>query len=125
MHAPVFETAVASVGVTTLLGSTPTRLYLFGQAPQPVTLPYAVWQQVSGSPYNHLTSIPRVDRYTTQIDVYGASVDSVRGAAEALRDAFEPVAKIENWRGESRDATTQNYRYGFDVVWNVLRESVT
>lgn len=125
MHAPVFETASASVGVTTLLGSTPTRLYLFGQAPQPVTLPYAVWQQVSGSPYNQLHTIATVDRYTTQIDVYGATVDSVRGVAEALRDAFEPVAYVVSWRGESKDQTTQHFRLGFDVEWHVPRDSVT
>lgn len=125
MFPPVFATAVANAAVTSKLGTSPTRLFLFGEAPQVVTKPYAVWQTVSGGPYNYLKTLPDVDRYTVQIDVYGDTVSSVRDAAEALRDAFEPVAYVVSWRGESRDTQTQNYRYSFDIEWHVAREAST
>jgi hypothetical protein len=121
MYPPIFARAVASSAVTTLLGATPTRFYLFGEAPQTVAKPYAVWQQVSGSPYNQLADVPQVDRFTTQVDVYADTASAARAAAEALRDAFEPTAYVVSWRGESRDTTTQNFRIGFDVEWHVPR----
>lgn len=121
MFAPVFATAVASGAVTALLGTAPTRLYLFGEAPQDVAKPYAVWQSVSGAPANYLGTLPDVDRFTVQIDVYATTASSARSVAQALRDAFEPVAYVVSWRGESRDATTKNYRYSFDVEFHVER----
>lgn len=121
MYPPVFATAVASVDVLALLGSNPTRLYLFGQATQNTPRPYAVWQMVTGTPGNHLQGLPQYDRYTTQIDVYADTAQAARDAAEVLRDAFEPVAYVTSWRGESRDQATQRYRYSFDVEWHVQR----
>lgn len=121
MFPPVFSRAVASSGVTALLGTAPTRLYLFGEAPQGVAKPYAVWQQVSGSPYNQLAGVPQGDRYTAQIDVYATTASSARAVAQALRNAYEPAAYVVSWRGESRDPSTQNYRYSFDVEFHVQR----
>ncbi|MGL4711664.1 MAG: tail completion protein gp17, partial [Shewanella sp.] len=47
--APIFVVCRASTAVTDLLGTNPTRLYPFGQAPQNVAKPYAVWQVIGGS----------------------------------------------------------------------------
>jgi hypothetical protein len=121
MFPPLFARAAASGAVTSLLGTNPTRLYLFGEAPQNVVKPYAVWQIVGGYPYNYLNGVPTMDFFRTQVDVYGATASSALAAAQALRDAFEPVAHVVSWRGELRDATTQNYRYSFDVEWHVAR----
>lgn len=121
MFPPVFSTSAASPAVTALLGSNPTRLYMFGEAPQNVTKPYAVWQTVSGYPYNKLNAAPGCDHYTIQIDVYALTASSVRAVAQALRDAIEPHAYVVQWSGESKDVATGTYRYSFDVDWHVLR----
>jgi len=63
MFPPVFSTAVAASAVTALLGTNPTRLYLFGEAPQGVAKPYAVWQTVAGSPENYLGTLPDIDHW--------------------------------------------------------------
>jgi hypothetical protein len=115
MFPPVFELAVASTAVKTALGENPCRLFLFGEAPQNTTTPYAVWQTIAGTPENYLGNLPDADSYTVQVDVYGRSAQQVRDAAKALRDAYEPVAHIVRWGGESRDERTTHYRYSFDV----------
>jgi len=121
MFPPIFQVCAADATVTGLLGATPTRLYLFSQAPQEPVLPYAVWQLISGSPYNHLTCPPDADIFTVQVDSYATTATEARQVAEALRDAIQASAMVVSWNGESRDAETQNYRYSFDVEWHVLR----
>lgn len=121
MNPPIFQVCAAAAGVTALLGTGPTRLFPFGNAPQGVTLPYAVWQMVSGSPENYLGEVPDIDQYTIQIDVYANRGSTARQVAEALRDAIEPQAHIVGWNGESTDPDTGHKRYGFDVEWHVPR----
>lgn len=121
MFPPVFATCYASATVKALIGTTPCRLYPYGDAPQGVTKPYAVWQLVTGVPENYLGQVPDIDSYTTQIDVYALTSDSARAVATALRNAIEPVAHVVRWGGESRDYETQNYRISFDVDWFVER----
>lgn len=121
MIPPVFPPAYASAAVKALMGTSPCRLFPFGEAPQGVALPYAVWQIVGGGPENYLCQIPDIDDYTTQVDVYADTASAARAAADALRDAFEPVAYITRWGGELRDAETGHYRVTFDVEWMVSR----
>ncbi|MEW6462933.1 MAG: DUF3168 domain-containing protein, partial [Pseudomonadota bacterium] len=99
MFAPIFKVCSASSQVTALLGAAPTRLYPFGEAPQGVTYPYAVWQSVGGAPENFLAGRPDADNYTTQVDVYAESAASAREVAKALRDAVELDAYVVAWRG--------------------------
>jgi len=120
-YPPIFEVCAADGAVTALLGSNPTRLYLFGEAPQNVVSPYAVWQSIGGNPENYLGNVPDVDRHSLQIDVYGNSANDVRSVVESLRDAIEPVAYVTGWRGEARDTETKKYRASFDVDWIVKR----
>jgi hypothetical protein len=123
MFPPIFSVCSQDNTVKSLLGSNPVRLFPFGDAPQKnKTLPYAVWQSVSGSPDNYLGDIPDADSYTTQIDIYGKTGESVREVAKALRDVLEPVAYIVAWRTEARDIETMNYRFSFDVDWIVKRD---
>ena len=121
MYPPIFQVAAADPGVTALLGAAPTRLYPFGEAPQGVTYPYAVWQSAGGAPENFLAGRPDADSYTTQVDVYADTADSARKVAKALRDAVELVAHVVAWRGDSRDPETKKYRFSFDVAWIVRR----
>lgn len=123
MFPPVFQVATSDSDVLALLGSKPTRLFLFGEATQNTVKPYAVWQLVSGSPYNYLNDLPDVDRMTTQIDVYATSVSSARNVAMALRDAFEASREcyVVSWRGETKDVPTNLFRVSFDLEWHVAR----
>jgi len=123
MFPPLFSICSGDSDVQALLGTNPVRLYPFGDAPQKnKTLPYVVWQTVSGSPENYLGDIPDADSYTTQIDIYGKTGDSVRDVARVLRNAIEPFAYIVAWRAEGRDIETMNYRFSFDVDWIINRE---
>ena len=121
MFPPIFQFVAASPAVTALLGTAPVRFWPFGEAPQGATLPYAVWQRVGGTPENYISNVPDADGYSIQVDVYAATGSSARAVAAALRDAIEPHAHIVGWRGESKDAETKHYRFGFDVDWLVQR----
>jgi hypothetical protein len=122
MFPPVFEIASVAVPVQTALGTAPCRLYPFGEAPQGVAVPYAVWQVMPGSaPENYLGQVPDADSWMVQVDVYGVSAATVRAAALALRNAFEPRAHIVRWNGETKNPTTNRYRLSFDVNFITLR----
>lgn len=119
--APIFSICKQDPVVTSLLGESPLRIYLFGLAPQRPVKPYAVWQVIGGQPENYIDESPDIDGFSLQIDVYADSVDSAREAAGAIRHAIEPHCVLTSYRGESRDSETMNYRSGFDVDWLVDR----
>lgn len=121
MYPPVTATMLASSGVTEALGSSPVRVYPAGKAPEGGAVPYAVHQLITGAPENYLGSLPDVDQYTLQFDVYSTTAGDVRRVARVLRDALEPVAHIVRWGGEERDDETGMFRYSFDVDWFVKR----
>ncbi|MGE7096382.1 DUF3168 domain-containing protein [Pseudomonas fulva] len=122
MTPPIFQACAASAAVTALLGSgADLRLYSFGEAPQGVAKPYAVWQLIGGSPDNYLAGRPDVDSARLQVDVYGTTATSARQVRDAIRDAIELRSNITRWGGEGRDPTTKNYRTSFDVDWMVRR----
>lgn len=122
MYPPIFATCYADSAVQNLLGSDPLRLYPFGEnSENNQTAPYAVWQTLSGSPENYIDKAPDIDVWTIQVDVYAATIDSVRDAAEALRDAIQTVAHITFWNGDGRDPDTNLYRFTFTVDWWVTR----
>ena len=117
MYPPIFEVCKADAAVVALLGSNPLRFYPFGEAPQKVAKPYAVWQQVGGAPENYLAGRPDIDGFTLQIDVYAATGASARAVGAALRDSIELRAHVTRWGGESKDEATGRYRLSFDVDW--------
>lgn len=122
MTPPIFQICSQSTAVTTLLGAgSNLRLYSFGEAPEGVIKPYAVWQLVNGAPENYLADRSDADGVTLQIDVYGNTGSSVRQVRDAIRDAIELRANVTRWGGEGRDPTTKNYRSSFDVDWIVRR----
>lgn len=118
MYPPIYQVCTAASSVAALIG---TRLYPFGEAPQGVALPYAVWQTVGGSPENFLGEVPDADTFSIQVDIYAATADSARVVATAIRNAIQTRANITSWNGESRDPETRNYRVGFSVDWIVRR----
>lgn len=122
MTPPIFQICSQSAAVTAQLGAGGNlRLYSFGEAPEGVAKPYAVWQLVNGVPENYLAGRPDADGMTLQVDVYGTTSTSVRQVRDAIRDAIELNAYVTRWGGESRDSVTKNYRAGFDVDWIVPR----
>lgn len=122
MTPPIVQACAQSAAVTALLGlGAGMRLYSFGEAPDGVAKPYAVWQLVSGEPENYLAGRPDADGFTLQVDVYGATGPSARQVRDAIRDAIELQAYVTRWGVEGRDPTTKNYRTSFDVDWIVRR----
>ncbi|MNJ60809.1 hypothetical protein D3C77_565680 [compost metagenome] len=122
MTAPIFQVCSQGAGVTALLGAGANlRLYSFGEAPEGVAKPYAVWQLVNGSPENYMAGRPDADGFTLQVDVYGTTSTSARQVRDAIRDAIELRAYVTRWGAEARDPTTKNYRISFDVDWIVRR----
>ncbi|WP_433766642.1 DUF3168 domain-containing protein [Pseudomonas putida] len=119
--APIFAVCSADAAVRALLGVSPLRLFPFGEAPEGVAKPYAVWQLITGSPENYLAGRPDMDGYTLQVDVYGATGASARAVTEAIVHAIELKANVVSWGGESKDTATNLYRSSFDVDWLVPR----
>lgn len=116
MNPPVFSIAVASPAVLAVLGSAPTRLWPFGQAPQNEARPYAVWQIVAGAPGNSLSCIPKEDLFTVQFDAYAKAVSGARAVAEVLRDAYEASYNpVTSWNGEDWEQATGLWRVSFSV----------
>lgn len=119
---PIFAAVdVPAVQAVLKTGAGPLRFYSFGLAPQDVALPYAVWQNVFGSPENYFGNRPDVDSCGVQVDVYGETASSVLTVAEKLRGALEGVCYITAWRGTSIDPDTSNYRLTFECQWFVDR----
>lgn len=119
--APIFAVCSADTGVRALLGVSPHRLYPFGEAPEGVTKPYAVWQLITGSPENYLAGRPDLDGFTLQVDVYAATASSARSVTDAIASAIELKAYVVRWGGESKDTQTKLYRSSFDIDWLVPR----
>lgn len=122
MTPPIELVCAGDSGVTALIGAgVNLRLYPFGEAPEGVAKPYAVWQLVRGRPENYLAGRPDADGFTLQVDVYGTTSGSVRQVRDAIRDAIELRAYVTRWGGESRDSATKHYRTNFDVDWIIPR----
>jgi hypothetical protein len=121
MPTPIFEVCAAAPGVTALLGVQPTRLFPFGDAPEGMAKPYAVWQLITGSPENFLAGRPDLDSYTLQVDVYAVTAASARAVTVAISEAIELKAHVTRWGGETRDIETKLYRSSFDIDWLVPR----
>ncbi|HEY0290690.1 MAG TPA: DUF3168 domain-containing protein [Pseudomonas sp.] len=128
--APIFAVCAADTSVRAALwwelaplsvGGPHLKLYPFGEAPESVTKPYAVWQLVTGSPENYLSGRPDMDGYTLQVDVYAKTGAIAREVATAISHAIEFSAYVTRWGGETRDVETKLYRSSFDIDWLVPR----
>lgn len=115
--APIFQTLRSKSAVTTVFGSNPVRVFPQGAAPEGVSRPYAVFQQITGSPENYLNQRPDADDSTTQVDVYADTVDVARSAAIVIRDSVEGVSYVSAVREMGRDPDTNLYRVSVDIDW--------
>lgn len=121
MDTPFFQVCKADPTVQALLGGALPRIYPFGEAPEQVVKPYAVYQWIGGSPFNMLNCRPDADQASLQVDVYALTVKSSTDCAEAIRYAIETQSYIVGYRGTDREEETKLYRTSFDVDWLVNR----
>ena len=114
---PLFAICAANAGVTALLGTGPTRLYPFGEAPENVAKPYAVYQVLNGVPENYLGEPPDVDAWNIQIDVYATTDSSANAVQKALRRALETVCHVTRLGRTGTEPSTQLKTTSLDVSW--------
>lgn len=119
MYPPIFELCAAYVPLTALItsGDGTVRFWPFDEAPQKPEVPYCVWQQVGGSPFNYLDRRPNSDSFTAQVDIYGKTAADCLAVAEQVRDAIEGDCHITNWLSNGRDPDTKLYRYTLRSDW--------
>jgi hypothetical protein len=121
MFPPIFEIIAADPAVTALIGTSPTRFFLYGSAPQEVAAPYAIWQTISGRPENYLGNAPNADFVSVRVDVYAETAAQVRDLVAALRAAIQPHAYIVSFSLEGREDQTRLFRAGFDCDWIITQ----
>lgn len=115
---PLFAVCAANAGVTALLGVGATRLYPFGEAPENVATPYAVFQVLNGVPENYLGEPPDIDQWNIQIDVYATSVNSAEAVQSALRRALETVCHVTRLGRTGTEPSTQLKNTSLDISWH-------
>lgn len=121
MTAPIFSVLMQSPDVMQLLGPTILRFYDFANKPEKPTYPYGTFQNYAGSPQMFLGTLPDVDTWSIQVDIFSKTSNEARTIAQAIRDAIEPHSYITRWGVQVQDDDTKSYRYSFDVDWMVLR----
>lgn len=121
MTPPIFDLCSVNPALISLLGSAPFRLFPAGDAPQAVERPYATWQTITGAPENYLATIPDLNSYTLQVDVYADTLAQARQVVTALFAVIEQHAHVVTLRGETREVDTRLYRSSFDIEWLVDR----
>lgn len=108
----------ADAAVQALLGASP-RAYPFGEAPQNVAPPYAVWQRVTGLPLNTLDGRPVLESQRLQFDCYASTAAAADAVARAVIGALELSGHRVADNGQTRDAETRLYRNSFDFEFFV------
>jgi hypothetical protein len=122
--APFFQTVKDDAGVQAIFGTNPCRIFPFGYTQtkgDKVTKPYAVFQQVGGSPDNNLSDRPKSDEIEIQVDVYAPKVADVKAAANAIETAIELDCHVVKIMGAVIEPETKLYRSTFLTQWRVNR----
>ena len=127
MTAPIFKLLNASEELKPYLETkhpkVVLRAYEFGLAPDKVKKPYLVWQDLTGTPQNHIDCPALTDHFTIQIDIYAETPDDLAAIKNAARRALEldNSCTVTSLRGNEREPETKLYRTGFDSNWFVDR----
>lgn len=110
MYPPVYSILSAAAPVTAYVS---TRIYPHGAAPQDVAAPYITWLVQGGAPENSLSDLPPIDSYVTVVRVWtdndGSGGATAYPIAQAVRDAIEPYAHMEDVPTVTQDAETNRY----------------
>lgn len=122
MYPPIFQLVAADATATGLLGSDPVRFWPFGSAPVGETRPYATHQLVAGAPVNTITTPPRADRASVQVDAYGRNATEAWNVAKAIAAAVEASrAYVMSWDLALTDEATGLFRVAFTCDFYVPR----
>lgn len=122
MLPPVFSYLVAAAPLTALIGTTPTRAYRHGDAPQLVTAPYVTWFANGCAPGNLLDgNPPPVDGWAITVDSWSDGDSEVEAVAQAVRDALEPHGYLTGFNANSRDPATRRYRISMQFEFWISR----
>lgn len=106
-----------------LLGTSPTRLWPFGQAPKDETRPYATHQLIVGFPLNMISGTPSMDIMTLQIDCFSKTASTSRKLAFTIGSALEQRhVVVTSWDLEEIDQPTGLYRMAFSADFLVSRK---
>ncbi len=119
---PIFPAASHHQRTLDCLGN-PPRLYPYGEAPQDVKLPYAVWEEAGGSPFNHLSGRPTMDAMDCLLDVYATTPEELELVMSALQHLIETHAHITGYAGGNRDKETRLYHAGLSFDWLAERST--
>lgn len=117
MILPIYKMLSESPEVTALVGD---RIFE-DVAPDDTKPPYVVWQELSGTPRNHLDCPAHTDHIMYQAMCYDANQTAVYQLREAVRKALEQDSYILNSRISGRDPETKLYVRGFDANWFLNR----
>lgn len=110
----VFQLLAGDSSVTDILGTAPTRVYLFDNAPQNAPEPYVTWQVVVSVPENSHSELPRVDSDRVQLDIWALDQATCIDLAGKVRDAIEPHAHMITKINMGRDPDTQLFRWALE-----------
>lgn len=110
----IFPILSGSIAVTTIFGTTPVRIFPWGEAPERVTYPYATYGVFNGNPENYLNQVPDVDMLGTQIDIWAKTGASCINGAIAIRNALEPTSHMVSISSMTRDPETKSYNIRLD-----------
>ena len=113
----VFQILAADTSVTEIIGTSPTRCWIFGNAPQTIISPYVTWQIPVSVPENHLSKLPVVDNDRVQIDVYALDQQTVITLAGRIRDAIEPHAHMITKINMGKDPDTKLFRWVLEFTF--------
>jgi hypothetical protein len=99
----------------------PPRIYRHGVAAvQSPLAPYITWALVSGTPENHLSGTPPVDRMSIQVDWWtdntGTGSEQMNTLGALIRDQIETAHDIESFDADMRDTETMRYRGSLTFV---------
>ncbi len=91
------------------------RIGAHGQVAQDEMRPYIVWQIVTGSPYDNLSTAPGGDFTTVQIDCYHSTEAGAVRLAKAARAALDAELIVNRVVVNNRDPETKLYRVGLEA----------
>jgi len=105
----LFQLVKADPTCTALLGAAPVRFFEFGTAPTLETVPYATWQEITGTPLNVMEGSPSTDHIKAQLDVWGRTASECRTVTRAIRRAIDPTCLITFFQN-TYDVESRLYR---------------
>jgi hypothetical protein len=114
--------ALLNVPAIRAVVGTPPRIYRHGVAAvQSPIAPYITWALVTGTPENHLSGTPPVDRMSVQVDWWtdntGTGSEQMNTLGALIRDQIETAHDIESFDADMRDTETMRYRGSLTFTW--------